>query len=152
MNPHLVLWRHAEAEAGADDLSRTLTARGAKQARKVAAWLAPRLPEGYRILTSPAVRAIETARALGGSARVVGALGPGASGEDVLATAGWPPGRGAVVVVGHQPSLGRAASLLLSGRELDWVIRKGAIYWIERRARGGDPELLLRAVVEPRAL
>ena len=35
----LILWRHAEAEVGSDDLARRLTVRGAKQARQMAAWL-----------------------------------------------------------------------------------------------------------------
>ena len=40
----LLLWRHAEAEDGADDYSRPLTERGRKQAASVAAWLAQHLP------------------------------------------------------------------------------------------------------------
>ena len=60
----LILWRHAEAEVGSDDLARRLTVRGAKQARQMAAWLKPRPPKHTRIPVSPAVRPQQTADAL----------------------------------------------------------------------------------------
>ena len=43
----LILWRHAEAEdwtEGCDDLQRSLTGRGEKQAKRMAAWLDRQLP------------------------------------------------------------------------------------------------------------
>jgi phosphohistidine phosphatase len=55
----LILWRHADAEMaaeGEDDLSRQLTVKGEKQAVRMAAWLDRHLPEGARILVSPARR------------------------------------------------------------------------------------------------
>jgi len=64
----LILWRHAEAheaEPGEDDLQRALTPRGRKQAERMSVWLESQLPEGTRILSSPAVRAEQTVRALG---------------------------------------------------------------------------------------
>ena len=36
---NLLLWRHAEAQDGDPDLARELTARGRKQAEKMAHWL-----------------------------------------------------------------------------------------------------------------
>ncbi len=36
----LILWRHAQAEEGDDDLVRSLTAKGHKQARKMARFFA----------------------------------------------------------------------------------------------------------------
>ena len=59
----LILWRHAEAfdaEPGADDMERALTPKGQKQARRMAEWLTSQLPEGCKILVSPARRAIQT--------------------------------------------------------------------------------------------
>ena len=50
-----------------------------------------------------------------------------------------------VLVVGHQPTLGRLAARLLAGDEADWTIKKGALWWFSKRA--GD--LILRAVVSP---
>ena len=60
----LLLWRHAEAEEGKDDLARPLTARGIKQALKMAEWLRPRLPKHLKTYASPAKRAQQTAEAL----------------------------------------------------------------------------------------
>ena len=68
MTMDLVLWRHAEAqdwEEGCNDAARKLTSRGEKQAARMAAWLDRQLPEGTRILVSPARRAEQTAQALG---------------------------------------------------------------------------------------
>ncbi|HQY27494.1 MAG TPA: histidine phosphatase family protein, partial [Burkholderiaceae bacterium] len=54
-----------------------------------------------------------------------------------------------VVVVGHQPTLGRLASLLMTGQEADWSIRKGAIWWLSTREREGRGQVVLRAVMAP---
>ena len=51
------------------------------------------------------------------------------------------------MLVGHQPTLGRLAALLLSGSEADWTIKKGAVWWFSRRTREGDDQTVLRAVV-----
>ncbi|HEX6136244.1 MAG TPA: histidine phosphatase family protein, partial [Casimicrobiaceae bacterium] len=61
---HLILWRHAEAEAGEPDLARRLTAKGVKQAARTGKWLDEHLPANCRILVSPAKRAQQTAEAL----------------------------------------------------------------------------------------
>jgi len=52
------------------------------------------------------------------------------------------------LVVGHQPTLGRVAALLLSGAEADWDIGKGALWWIAR----ANGRIALRAVVDPELL
>jgi phosphohistidine phosphatase len=144
----LILWRHAEAEDGVPDKTRDLTAKGEKQASRMAAWLKSRLPRETKVLTSPATRAIRTARYLVDEPEVVRALDVGATPAAVLAAAGWPE-NGSVVVVGHQPTLGRVAALLLSGEEADWVIKKGAIWWFTNRVRGGEAQTVLRAVMAP---
>ena len=149
----LILWRHAEAAVGVPDAKRKLTARGQKQAKQVARWLGSRLPEGARILASPAVRAVRTAEALGLPVEEIAQIGTGADAADILAAAGWPEGTekrgGTVVVVGHQPTLGRVAALLLSGEEADWTIKKGALWWFSTRVRSGETQTVLRAVVGP---
>jgi phosphohistidine phosphatase SixA len=56
----LILWRHAEAidlELVGDDMTRTLTPRGEKQAARMASWLDRQLPGGARVWASPALRA-----------------------------------------------------------------------------------------------
>ncbi len=63
--------------------------------------------------------------------------------------AGWPEHSGAVLLVGHQPALGRLAALLLSGAEADWSVKKGAIWWFSKRSREGRDQTVLRAVMNP---
>lgn len=145
----LILWRHADAEDGAPgkpDAERALTAKGEKQARRMAGWLETRLPPNARVLASPARRAQQTARALARDYETRRELGTDSDARAVLKAAGWPGGEGTVVVVGHQPTLGQAAALALTGRVADWSIRKGAAWWLESRGGG---EVITHAVVEP---
>ena len=111
----LILWRHAEAEEGTPDSTRKLTAKGKKQAQLMAEWLKPRLPEHTRIIVSPTKRTQQTAIALDNEFETIADIGPGASAESVLSVAGWPQAKDGVLVVGHQPTLGEVASLLMSG-------------------------------------
>lgn len=143
----ILLWRHAEAEDGTPDTERALTARGIKQAKSVARWLEDRLPKNVRIIVSPAKRAQQTAAALTGKFETLEKIGTGASAKEIRAAAGWPDAGGTVLVVGHQPALGRAAALLLAGKEADWQIKKGAVWWLTRRVAGGEAETTLRAVI-----
>lgn len=148
----LILWRHAEAEEGeatTPDHKRRLTARGEKQARQVARWLRQHLPRKRKILVSPAERTQQTAHALELPYEIEPGLGIGASVTDVLTLAGWPDHGGAVLLIGHQPTLGRTAALLLGGAEADWSIKKGGVWWFSGRVRNDDPQTVLRAVVNP---
>jgi phosphohistidine phosphatase len=145
----LILWRHAEAEDGAPDLERRLTPRGHKHAAQVAAWLLQRLPAKFVVLASPALRAQETAQALGVPVRTVAGLAPGAAVRALLAAAEWPERRSAVVVVGHQPDLGRTAAFLVSGAEAPWSLKKGGAWWLSSRARDDAAQVVVRAVVAP---
>lgn len=145
----LILWRHAEAADGTPDRTRKLTAKGAKQAQDVANWLRPRLPKHTRIIVSPAERTVQTAQAMTGNFDIVHALAPDASPAAVLAAAGWPEHKGAVLVVGHQPTLGLLASLLIAGEPMPWSIKKGSVWWLSHRVRGEQPQVVLRAVVSP---
>jgi phosphohistidine phosphatase len=145
----LILWRHAEAEPGEPDLGRRLTAKGHKQAERMAAWLDSHLPETTRVLVSPADRAQQTAQALKRKFRTVDDLGPGASVAALLAATGWPDAREPVLVVGHQPTLGEAAAFLLSGEAAYWSVKKGAVWWFTNRDRGGGASVVLRAVIGP---
>ena len=144
----LILWRHAEARDGVPDLTRELTGKGARQAKKMAQWLDSRLPKGTRILSSPATRCQQTAEALGEYEEAPG-LAVGVSAQDVLDAAGWPDAATATVVVGHQPTLGEVAALLQSGTEAEWSVKKGGIWWFSSRARDGAIEVVLRAVLSP---
>lgn len=144
---HLILWRHAEAEPGTSDLKRELTAHGRKQAERSAKWLRGHLPDDARILVSPATRTLQTADALKRAYEVLPQLAPGASEEDVLEAAGWPAGDGMVVIVGHQPTLGRVASAVLAQEPQDWSVRKSGIWWLSSRERDDETQVVVRAVV-----
>lgn len=151
----LIVWRHAEAhdaQAGEDDMQRALTPRGRKQAERMAAWLETQLPQGTRILSSPAVRAEQTVKALGRKYKVRDALSPGASVQDILETAGWPGARYPVLLVGHQPGLGAVISDLLKMPDSACAIRKGAVWWLRRRIREGQDQTVLLAVTSPERL
>ncbi|MDP2787608.1 MAG: phosphohistidine phosphatase SixA [Pseudomonadota bacterium] len=145
----LILWRHADAQDDEADMSRALTAKGRKQAQQIAAWLHARLPETTRILVSPAVRALQTADALELAYEVVANIAPGAVGVQVLSEAGWPDAHGTVLIVGHQPTLGDAASLLLFGETSTLSIKKGGLLWLTNRVRGSQPQTILKAAMSP---
>ena len=144
----LLLWRHADAEDGMPDAGRALTKKGLKQAKQVAAWLLPRLPHDCLILASPAKRAQQTAAALDLPYTTERRIGVQANIADIIAASNWPRHKGAVLVVGHQPTLGRLAARLLAGEQADWTIKKGALWWFSERAG----EVILRAVVSPELL
>jgi phosphohistidine phosphatase len=145
----LILWRHADAAEGGRDLDRKLTAKGRKQAARVAEWLLAQLPSKYAVVVSPARRARETADALGVRYKIVERIAPGASPKDVLEAAGWPTHKGAVLVVGHQPDLGRTLGMLLAGKDGEWSVKKGALWWLTHRERDGRSQVVVRAVIAP---
>ncbi len=145
----LILWRHAEAEESMPDRARKLTQRGHKHAGRVAEWLQQRLPAKFIVIASPAERTRQTAQALGVPFKTVEALAPGASVAHILNAAEWPERKGAVIVVGHQPDLGRVAAFLVSGEEADWTLKKGGLWWITNRVRNDEAQVVVRASIAP---
>jgi phosphohistidine phosphatase len=135
----LILWRHADAEGGGDDLARKLTKHGEAQAARVAAWLRKYLPKDAVVVASPALRAQQTAKALGMPIITEKSIAPGASVDAIVKAAA--KHKGTVVLVGHQPDLGRAAAHLVAGKNAEWPIEKGALWWLRGNA--------VRAVVSP---
>lgn len=148
----LILWRHAEAEDGAPDHARELTAKGIRQAEKVAVFLRQHLPGEHRILVSPATRAQQTVAAFTRHFTLAPTIAPGASAQAVLQAARWPDAGGAVLVVGHQPTLGEVAAQLLGCNEYSLSIKKGALWWFSRREREGSAQITLRLVITPEFL
>lgn len=155
----LILWRHADAQEPTPgigleeqyqlDLQRGLTGRGQKHAARVATWLSRQLPESARILVSPALRCEQTALNLGRKFRTCEQLAPDASVEALLEAAQWPHGKLPVLVVGHQPTLGRAAAQLLNLPQTELSIRKGAVWWLRHRERDGQRQTVLMTVQSP---
>jgi len=166
----LILWRHADAgeplQAYDEDLQRKLSPKGEKQAARMADWLNRFLPESTRILVSPALRCQQTAQALGRKFQTREPLGPGGNVDALLTLARWPERREPVLVVGHQPTLGMAAALLMGGLQGTaeaagapgghatpaWSMRKGAVWWLRHRERGGVAEVVLVSVRSPDSL
>lgn len=148
----LILWRHAEAEEasdGMDDLARALTPRGEKQAARMAAWLDRQLPEGLRVLASPARRTEQTAAALGRKFKLRAELLPGGTAQDLLELVQWPHGRGSFLVVGHQPMLGQVIAQLIGLNVQDCAVRKGAVWWLRQRQRMDQSQTVVMAVQSP---
>jgi phosphohistidine phosphatase len=112
----LVLVRHAEAAPGDPDELRALTATGQEQARALGQRLRADGVRPDAVLSSPLLRARETAAALGlGVPETVDELAPGATADDVRAAIAE---RGdTVVVVGHQPDCSLVTAALRGGEE-----------------------------------
>ena len=155
----IILWRHAEAEDFAtSDLARRLTPRGEKQAARMAAWLKSQLgnlsnqSRPWRVIASPALRAQQTAAALGMPVETVNAIAPDASVDAVFRAAGWPDNDSGVIVVGHQPTLGMVAGRLINGVEGYVSVKKGALWWFRQRERGGESKAVLVAMATPESV
>jgi phosphohistidine phosphatase len=127
---------------------RELTAKGARHASRVGAWLDRQLPSHCRILSSPAARCVQTAEALGRKFTTVEALNTDSTPQRILEAAGWPDNKHTVVVVGHQPLLGQVASLIFAGTAQDWKIRKASVFWIASKGED-DPAPFVRLAVGP---
>ncbi len=145
----LILWRHAEAHDGLPDQARRLTARGEKQADKMAAFLRQHLSGKTTILVSPAIRTQQTASAYSKDYLLTAEIAPGASAQAVLRAAGWPNRTGIVLVVGHQPTLGEVAAQLMGCKQFSLSIKKGAVWWFSQREGEGSGQALLRLVITP---
>lgn len=136
MSLELVLLRHAPAAVRdparwPDDTRRPLTAAGRKDARRVAAGLQRIVVSPERIASSPATRCLGTAR-LVAEGLADGSRGPEVEPWEELAFAGSAAGvvarlrrerlrRGPVLLVGHEPLLGRLVGLLVFGEDVPAV-------------------------------
>jgi phosphohistidine phosphatase len=151
----LILWRHAEAldpVDAQDDMARSLTPRGEKQATRMAHWLDRQLPEGTRILVSPARRTEQTAKALDRKYKIRPELAPSATVEQLLQLAQWPNAKQTVLLVGHQPVLGQAIAQLLGLTTSECAVRRGAVWWLRHREREGVASTLVVTVQSPEVL
>lgn len=148
----LILWRHAEAEDSFPDATRKLTPKGLDQAKRMSDWLKSKLPENTRVIASPARRTQQTAMALGSDFVTNYEIGPGASVKNVLTVANWPNAQGAVVIVGHQPTLGEVASYLVPVIPSGLSVKKGSVWWIRYQGNDNNIEPVLHFVIYPEML
>lgn len=148
----ILLWRHAEAEDGPDDMNRALTKKGREQARAMADWLNRFGPQQRTILCSPALRTMQTADTLGETYRIVDAIGPSGSEFDLLDIIldEFAAGTAAIVLIGHQPHLGRLATRVLIGSPFDCAVTKGAVWWIATPDPSQPALCKVRAVITPK--
>lgn len=152
---HLVhLLRHAHAgdpdRWDGPDAKRPLSRKGRQQAERLGTFLAAAGIRPDRIITSPRVRAAETAAIVG---RALG-LEPAedarlAEGCDLADLDALIAGSGArePMVVGHDPDLSALLSVLIGAR--GQAMRKGALATIEVRLPLRPGEGLLRWLVPP---
>jgi phosphohistidine phosphatase len=131
----LLLLRHGPAgdkaawkAAGKPDHERPLTSKGAKKTRKAVAGLASAIAGLDAVVTSPLVRARQTAEILRQAYRSAAALelhelSPGTPAE-ALASRLRGLGKERVALVGHEPDLGAFAGWLLGCPELKLELKK----------------------------
>ncbi|MCX9157634.1 histidine phosphatase family protein [Niveibacterium sp. 24ML] len=143
----LILWRHAEAEYSSPDETRALTEKGRDQAERMARWLTRNAPKDLKIIVSPATRTRQTVAPFSSKIAIDPRVSTSGSPESLLEAAGWPKTDGAVLVVGHQPTLGEVAAMLLGQAGAEMSVKKGSIWWFRVRERHGVRETILKAVV-----
>jgi phosphohistidine phosphatase len=157
----LYLLRHAIAEDGSAsgrDADRKLTQEGLEKLRRIAkfahnAGLAPSL-----ILSSPYVRAVETAAA---AARVLDYAGeilktdrltPGASPAEAWAEVRAHRGEDSILAVGHEPLFSATASWMLGSTRIMIDFRKAALVRIDFETLGAEPRGVLRWMITPKLM
>jgi phosphohistidine phosphatase len=136
----LYLIRHGIAaergDAWPDDNKRPLTDEGVRRLRKMAAGLVV-MGVGFDVmLTSPLIRAKQTAELIAAELKpqptiaVTDALSPGASYSSVLDELGKHARRRRIALVGHEPGMGALAARLMGSRHA-LAFKKGAVARID---------------------
>jgi phosphohistidine phosphatase len=146
-----------------DDALRPLSPAGERRARKAAAGLKELTSRPARLLTSPLVRARQTAKILTAVAgwpvaEEVQQLSPGESALAVLALLAGERGTSErskiVAVVGHQPELGvlLTTCLLGAGASLPIEMKKNAVACVSFQGRPRAGHAALKWLATPRML
>ncbi|HEX9579309.1 MAG TPA: phosphohistidine phosphatase SixA [Myxococcales bacterium] len=138
---HLYLVRHGAAEdaAGIPDALRTLTAKARRRFRKAARSLARKSGAIDLVLTSPLVRAVQTAEILAGEVKhrafaVLPELAPEHDVAAILKAVSRARKQGSIALVGHEPQIGRLLAQLAqvpAAKAAKLDIRPGAIIRID---------------------
>ncbi|GAB4213912.1 MAG: phosphohistidine phosphatase SixA [Synechococcales cyanobacterium] len=142
--------------AGQDDAGRALTAEGFSKTTQIAHKLRQWGWQWDVILTSPLLRAHQTAQILhtSGLAPQVEILAALAPGGDLGALWAWwqdQPHLEQVALVGHQPDLALWLAACVGGQERAFALKKAGVAWVELAAlRHGQG--YLRAFVPPKLI
>jgi phosphohistidine phosphatase len=118
----------------------------------MAQWLDRQLPDGVRVLASPARRTEQTVLALGRKYKLRQELAPDGTVDQLLELVQWPASRQTFLVVGHQPVLGRTIARLIGLQEEDCAVRKGGVWWLRHRERQGAGQTVVMTVQSPEML
>ena len=137
---NLYLIRHAIAEEESptgDDSQRGLTDKGAKKMRQIAKGLRELGVEFDYILTSPYIRAEQTAEILGDvlkmKKRIVTSenLAPTGSPDQLLAEINEKYSVNSLAIVGHEPYLSNLVGLLTAdGSPIEMTFKKGSVCYL----------------------
>lgn len=165
MTMDLLIVRHAiafprDAKRWPDDAKRTLTMEGVKRARRAATGLKRIAKRPELVLTSPLLRARDTAAIFAQAARwpeavECAALSPGGSPDEVLDALRRQGGKAeCAAVVGHQPHLGRLLALCLRGdaRAEAFELKKSAVVCVRFEGPPRAHQGILTALFPPRSL
>jgi phosphohistidine phosphatase len=135
----LLLLRHGKAEdcSPGGDFSRELEEKGHEQARHAARILAAADLVPDLVLSSPVIRAKQTAITFTGAAGMPGPifldwLACGMSPETALAELGHFPEFERIMIIGHEPDFSRLISHCLGG-SAQTEVRKGSVTCLELR-------------------
>lgn len=155
----LFLLRHGQAEdrrAGGTDFDRALTAEGRAELARIARGLRRLEVVPDVILSSPLVRARQTAAivapVLGCEVEIVDGLASGAGFDDILRVIEARSTAGFLMLTGHEPDLSTAAALLAGAPAGSLVLKKAGLIRVDLygppRAGAGR----LRWLLAPRQL
>jgi phosphohistidine phosphatase len=153
------LLRHGIAEprgAGRTDAERKLTEEGRQKLRQVLARARAAKVEPSLILTSPLIRAVQTAQIAAEVLRYQGAivtadaLLPSSSARAVWRELGAHAGEAAVLLAGHEPLLSETASYLVGASRVVVDLKKGALLRIDLEVSGAEPRGVIQWLLTPK--
>jgi len=156
----LYVVRHGIAEDGGEgmsDASRALTGKGRRRFQKTARAFGKRGNRLDLILTSPLVRAVQTAEILAGAAdpeevAVLEELDPRFDVESLRTAVAKRAGKaGSVAIVGHEPQLSSLLAALSGVSQSDLDLKKGSIVRIDMDAMTDGNSVDPRWWLKPRS-
>ena len=158
----LILMRHGIAvdrSEGLPDFERPLTPKGRERTHQIAQWLHSRGDRWDALLSSPLLRARQTAEiaqqsGLAAEVEIFDALAPGGAFGELVNWWRSQQGIEAIAVVGHQPDLGEWVELAIWGQESGSIqLKKAGVAIVEfpggRLRVGGG---VLRELLTPKSM